>query len=38
MMEDIQKKQLVKSSTKKAMDAKSNFFANLMGLFKKGDK
>lgn len=36
--EHFQSKQLVKSSTKKAMGAKSNFFANLMGLFKKGDK
>ncbi len=36
--EHFQRKQLVKSSTKKAMDTKSNFFANLMGLFKKGDK
>lgn len=36
--EHFQKKQLVKSTTKKYMNAKSNFFASLMGLFKKGDK
>ena len=36
--EHFQRKQLVKSSTNKAMDAKINFFANLTGLFKKGEK
>ena len=37
-VEHFQRKQLVKSSTKKAMDAKSNFFARLFSKFKKGDK
>lgn len=36
--EHFQRKQMVKAASKQAMNAKSNFFTKLMGLFKKGDK
>lgn len=37
-LEQFQRHQLVKTSTKKYMNEKNSFFAKLMGLFKKGDK
>lgn len=36
--EYFQRRQLVKTTQKKVMKEKSNFFTKLMGLFKKGDK
>lgn len=36
--EHFQNKQILKVSQQKVMKEKSNFFAKLMGLFKKGDK
>jgi hypothetical protein len=36
--EHFQSRQYVKAVQKKSMNEKSNFFAKLMGAFKKGDK
>lgn len=36
--EHFQSRNFIKTTQKKAMNDKKNFFAKLMGLFKKGDK
>lgn len=37
-LEQFQRHQLVKTSTRKQMNETKSFFAKLMGLFKRGDK